>query len=408
MLSRESMANCSIMKRLILLPLFASLLLSFQSCNDEPSNKENDNNNSGQVTPKPSDPDNPNNPEKPEDADYVTINDNGTTSSGLPFEGFFDDGKTEFILNHIKYKIIDDHLELIGCDEYEIINSLDGKAEAVPGIKKNGQSYKLSIVAESAFRDKKINAVILPNTVTEIRDRAFQDCNKLEKIKLPEDLTVIGDSAFYYCINLQDVSLYSHIKEIGKSAFSYCESMNSISIPEGVKILKEGTFNYCIKLRKIDLPSSLEEIGQWAFMDCKSLGSLVIPPSVKKISSYLLFFGSGLGTLSILSPYLEIISGKAGGIGISCHLTNLYLGTGYINAIVKIIKEKGYKNSSFFNTKHIYIPWDESTPQGNWDKFYRKNKYFFKNYICNEAELEKFAAPEGITPFTEDWTSGLY
>lgn len=50
-----------------------------------------------------------------------------------------------------------------------------------------------------AYRSKDTNYII-PNSVTNIGDKAFEDCKSLVSIKIPNSVTYIGDKAFQNCI----------------------------------------------------------------------------------------------------------------------------------------------------------------------------------------------------------------
>lgn len=50
-----------------------------------------------------------------------------------------------------------------------------------------------------AYRSKDTNYII-PNSVTNIGDKAFEDCKSLVSIKIPNSVTYIGDKAFTLCI----------------------------------------------------------------------------------------------------------------------------------------------------------------------------------------------------------------
>ena len=50
-----------------------------------------------------------------------------------------------------------------------------------------------------AYRSKDTNYII-PNSVTNIGDKAFEDCKSLVSIKIPNSVTYIGDKAFSICI----------------------------------------------------------------------------------------------------------------------------------------------------------------------------------------------------------------
>ena len=56
-------------------------------------------------------------------------------------------------------------------------------------------------------------AVVIPDGVTEIGDRAFACCMNLQYVTLPESVTYIGEDAFSECENLTicaSVNSYAH------------------------------------------------------------------------------------------------------------------------------------------------------------------------------------------------------
>lgn len=77
----------------------------------------------------------------------------------------------------------------------------------------------ISKIAIEAFKDSKVEEVILPETLTEIDNRAFYNCTHLEKINLPKNLKSIGSMAFYNT-SLKKVSFPENIDYIGRRAFA--------------------------------------------------------------------------------------------------------------------------------------------------------------------------------------------
>ena len=63
--------------------------------------------------------------------------------------------------------------------------------------------------------------MILPDGLTSIGRRAFDECNSLVEIDLPDSVTTIGDFAFYGCDTLKSIILPSGLISIGQSAFAY-------------------------------------------------------------------------------------------------------------------------------------------------------------------------------------------
>jgi hypothetical protein len=47
-----------------------------------------------------------------------------------------------------------------------------------------------------------LKSITIPNSVTTIGDRAFDECKSLTSITIPNSVTSIGNGAFYECGNL--------------------------------------------------------------------------------------------------------------------------------------------------------------------------------------------------------------
>ncbi len=71
-------------------------------------------------------------------------------------------------------------------------------------------------------------AVVIPNSVTEIGERAFSDCYSLTSVTIPDSVTSIGDWAFEYCTSLTSITIPDSVASIGDGAFYYCTSLTSV------------------------------------------------------------------------------------------------------------------------------------------------------------------------------------
>lgn len=181
-----------------------ALAMSLFSCskNDEPGNGNQSDNNS-----------------------KVTINANGTTSTGVSFSSI---DETSFYLDYVKYKIVDSHLEIVGYDPIEIGSIVTPYATVVL----NGTSYNTRVVGKQAFYDcENMTEINLPNTITTIDDwYAFGSCINLKKISWPKELVRIGDHAFSRCTSLMQIVIPGTVKEIRGSAFYECDSLTDIYV----------------------------------------------------------------------------------------------------------------------------------------------------------------------------------
>lgn len=140
----------------------------------------------------------------------------------------------------------------------------------------------ITAICESAFEDNEvIKEVILSDTVTEIRQFAFQ-FSSLERIALSENLRRIGDAAFIGCRSLAEIRLPEDLQEIGSCAFEECESLCEIRLPRGVKHIPSSCF-LDSGLSSIDL-ANVESIGLGALSSCQ-ITEIKLPETIKRINS---------------------------------------------------------------------------------------------------------------------------
>lgn len=94
-----------------------------------------------------------------------------------------------------------------------------------------------------------ITELNIPESVTKIKDYAFQGCS-VRSINFPETVKELGIASFSECNNLTTVILPPSLKTIANSSFSYCKNLTSVTIPRSVEKL-EGAFENCKNLKKI-------------------------------------------------------------------------------------------------------------------------------------------------------------
>lgn len=183
-----------------------------------------------------------------DDQVVVIVNADGTTSSGLPFQRI---DETTFMLNYVQYRIISDHLEVIGRDELELISTLKGKVKICPAVAIDGKIYVTTKIG--GFRESSLNEILLPYTIVEISDNAFLSARLLKTVNIPGGLFRIGNRAFEGCRALESLKLNEGLKEIGHYAFCACDKLKSINIPENVSLCQTSICT--AQFEEIVLPS---------------------------------------------------------------------------------------------------------------------------------------------------------
>ena len=91
-----------------------------------------------------------------------------------------------------------------------------------------------------------------------------------ESYTIKEGTKVIGDDAFVWCC-LNSITIPDSVTNIGDEAFSDCDSLTSITIPDSVTRIGDYAFSYCSCLTSITIPDSVTRIGEHAVYGCGSL-----------------------------------------------------------------------------------------------------------------------------------------
>ena len=167
-----------------------------------------------------------------------------------------------------------------------------------------------------------LKKVTIPGSVKSIGERAFSDCHisteesedgterGLEKVAIENGTETIGKEAFNGCKKLNDIILPDSVTSIGENAFQYTGlyyewfdgnedvlyinnhlisvyqgTANECNIKSGTKTIADSAFFACGSLPGITIPDSVTSIGNRAFKDCNSLKSITIPKSVTTIGN---------------------------------------------------------------------------------------------------------------------------
>ena len=85
--------------------------------------------------------------------------------------------------------------------------------------------------------------------------------------KIPNTVTSISTNAFQYS-NLTTLVIPDSVVEIGEFAFQGCHTLAAVSIPESITALSDYLFRDCTSLVKVIIPESVTEISPCTFAEC--------------------------------------------------------------------------------------------------------------------------------------------
>lgn len=134
--------------------------------------------------------------------------------------------------------------------------------------------------------------VIIPsdldgNTVTALEKGIFEGNKRIEKIIIPESVDLVGSNAFASCGNLKKITIKSHLE-----------------------VIPRGMCNDCPKLEEVNLPDSIVTVDTFAFDNCKNLKSIILPEKTENIKLNA-FSDSGLEKFNI-GKNVSVIKGLIG------------------------------------------------------------------------------------------------
>lgn len=158
-------------------------------------------------------------------------------------------------------------------------------------------------IEAGAFINSVVSSVILPETLTTIKEYTFSGCSELSQVALPASLQEIGMSAFQCCTSLRAVSIPGSVRTIGQYAFKGCmrlydlrfeDSEHELDVKGGAfddcSIMKlyygrngNAVFDDCDVLQDLIIGDKVKELPMWAFQNCPMIPSVKIPSACKRI-----------------------------------------------------------------------------------------------------------------------------
>ncbi|MCL1856091.1 MAG: leucine-rich repeat domain-containing protein, partial [Kiritimatiellaeota bacterium] len=161
-------------------------------------------------------------------------------------------------------------------DGYAIVSIGNNSPSPGTEIFHNGQSLRVGRIA-------------FPTTLTNIGDRAFQNCSNLVgRVDIPDAVTYVGYCAFADC-PIAFLRLGEGVVTIGNFAFSRCALTGTLYLPDSVKYLNRFVFEHT-QITEISMPSTGVAIDDCAFTSQPQLRAVIFrggyPASVSGTDMY--------------------------------------------------------------------------------------------------------------------------
>ncbi len=130
-----------------------------------------------------------------------------------------------------------------------------------------------------------LQRITMPDSVTEIYDGAFTDCQGLKYAYLPAQMEYLGRGIFERCENLLTATFPDGVDTVPDSMFLDCSSLREVTLPETVRNLGDSAFAFCRSLWTMELPETMDSLGWYSFSDCTNLRTFTVPEGVAQIDS---------------------------------------------------------------------------------------------------------------------------
>lgn len=159
---------------------------------------------------------------------------------------------------------------------------------------------------------KKLNYVRLSQSCPKISSYMFSECEALKYIKIPKCVVTIEDGAFSGA-GVTSITIPATVTKFGKYIFSDCKKLNNVKLPENMTVIPERMFSYCEMLTAIEIPNTVKELGESCFSNCEGISEIKLPENLEKIGRDCFWFCEKIESIKIPDTVTEIGASAFGG-----------------------------------------------------------------------------------------------
>ena len=223
-----------------------------------------------------------------------------------------------FTVDNITYKTLTDNTVVVSSFTHSltevvipstvIYNDMEYEVKEINAKGLYGPSSMVSLTISEGIEkigkngvgsNNKLKTVILPSTLVEIGESAFDELSSLETVSFPNgsNLQTISKKAFNDCKNLETIQFYPNgtgtsnihptfpetVVTIGDYAFNSVPAFKNLILHGELTQIANYTFANCSNIEYIWLKEGITQVGQYSFYDCPNISYVVLPSTLSNV-----------------------------------------------------------------------------------------------------------------------------
>lgn len=147
--------------------------------------------------------------------------------------------------------------------------------------------YSVVMLDSNCFENNSvIKSLVVPNSVSEIKDCALKKCTSLEEVSIL-NVTKIGDEAFLGCSSLTKVLVSNELLSAGNKAFYNDNKIDEFYFSDNLNYIGDNAFVGCEFVAKLS-DSAYETKNSYSYNFVNSNGFIHYPPTNSEFSYYII------------------------------------------------------------------------------------------------------------------------